>query len=370
MDGFWEVISLTYNNGEPIPDERRERRRSEAFVADDGTQICGAFVSHEMNASRGDAVLSCGGVAGVGVLPHIRKGGVGRSMMNWFVRYQHERQRDLASLYAFRETFYRKSGYEVAGKRLKITCPTHRLPNVESSLPVTRITPDSWAELVPCYSAFARTRSGVHLRNEAMWARVLNESKPSTIYAFGDPIEAYIALSHKVDFWVEQHISEFVWSTQRGYEAGLSYLAQLGINKTAITWYEPSDGPFYQMYLDQGIEAKVDRPIMFRVCDVPGALRKLGSEEFGEFSFGVIDPVIPENEGPWRVRFTLDGVEVEKTTHADFELTTQAFTQAFLGEPSLSSLALNGAVTVHESNGLKAASRLLSPMSAYCMDFF
>lgn len=377
QDGFDTVRSLTYNNGDPIPPERRELKSPgvRSFVAEQQGQIVGGCQVLDISACRGTAVLPCGGVAGVAVLPELRRSGVGSAMMTWLISHLRETNTPIASLYAFREPFYRRFGYEVAGRRLKIVCPTNRWPKVECQLPIRRLTPADWQELVDCYAQFASTRSGLNIRNDWQWKRVLGENRQLTIYAVGEPVEAYAVVSHVTAFWTTDHISEIAWSTRRGYEGLLDMLGGLAINKTALSWFEPSDGPFYTDYMDQGVSVTVERPTMFRVNDVPAALRSLkpDPELKGEFTLSIGDLIVPENVGPWRVTYSDGKVEVEKLSSrpsVDLQMQVRHFAQAFLGEPSIGQLVSVGNVEVQSTEGLLAASRLLPAQSVCCMDFF
>lgn len=370
-EGFFEVRSLTYNDGLPIIEREGWRSDHEHFAAELDGKIVGAFSVLPLTASRGPSTLKCGGVAGVAVAPDARRAGVGAAMMRWYVDYARKQGVTLASLYGFRETWYRKYGYEVAGKRTKISVPTHRLPELKSDLPIRRLGWESWPELAECYRAYAQARSGVNLREEAwQWKRVLAENKPLVIYAFGDPIQAYAAVSHSITFWADQHISELIWSTPEGYEAAIAFFRQLGINKSAITWYEPSDSPFYTRFLDQGVEAKVERPIMFRVNDVKAAFESLSPREKGEFSIRIVDDVVAANDRVWRVAYTPDGVKATEGEEPDFTLDIRQFAQAFLGEPSLADLLRNRLVPVHRESPVEDALKLLPPSPTICLDFF
>ena len=364
-EGFLAVGSMTYEDG--LAGEWSEPRFGvERYVGTADGEVAGICSVLPMNATRGAALVPCGGVAGVAVAPERRRGGVGGAMMDGLVRLMRERGRPLASLYAYREPFYARAGYAVAGKRLRLTVPAHRLPKVETSLAARRLSPGDWREIAPCHAAYAHARSGVHVRGEAMWERVLNENRPLAIYAVGDPVEGYVAVSHRTEFWAEQWLSEVVWSTAEGYRGCLDLMRQLAINKSAVAWYEPSDSPFYARYLDQGVEARIERPAMFRVNDVPAALRALKPTEQGETRLRIADGTVPENEGPWRVRFSPEGVSVEPCEGHDVAMDVRGFAQAFLGEPSLADLARVGEVEGDAS----ALARLLPPSPTICGDFF
>lgn len=367
---FFDIRSLTYNDGNPYPEDRQVFKNVRPFVAVAEGEVAGITSVLDLTCTRGEAVLPCAGIAAVGVYPHRRKSGVGSAMMAGMVRQLRSEGIPMANLYAFREPFYRKAGYQTVGKRLKITCPTHRLPRTTHSLPIRRLTPDDWREIDPCYTAFAKARSGFSLRTEKLWERVLSENRPLTIYAAGDPVEAYVVVSHSTSFWSIDHMSDVAWTSAEGYQALMDIFAGIAINKTGLSWHEPSDSPFYARFWDQGATAEVARHVMYRVCDVPAALRLLRPEASGTFSIRVFDDIVPENEGPWRVSFDPEGVRVEPTDRADLEMDVRPFAQAFLGEPSLTELVRHELVKVNDRHGLAAAERLLPPSPVTCNDFF
>jgi predicted acetyltransferase len=369
-EGFNRVRSLTYNNGDPIPPERQTITNAWPFVAEQAGEIKGAFVVLPLTCTRGDALLQCGGIAGVAVLPHERKSGVGKEMMRWWINEARDRGIHLSSLYGFSERYYRQFGYEVCGKRIKITCPADKLPKLPNNLPLRVLGPGDWQLLDPCQQAFAHARSGLTLRNEKLWKRVLAENRPLTVYAAGDPIQAYAVVSHKVEFWSTDHISDVAWTSPEGYAALMDIFRGLAVNKAGLSWFEPSDSPFLTSYLDTKVETAIDRPIMFRVNDVPGALLQLKCQNFGSFSLRVVDELVPENEGPWLIRSQDGNVSVQMTGTADLEIDIRHFAQAFLGDPSLTDLIRNGFVKINNAQSVEAATRLFSPLPVYCPEFF
>ncbi|HSI72065.1 MAG TPA: GNAT family N-acetyltransferase [Fimbriimonas sp.] len=369
-EGFFRVRSLTYNNGDPVPQEKRVFKNLMGFVGEQDGQIKGIFVILPLTCTRGEALLQAGGVAAVAVLPHERKSGVGKAMMEWWVREARSRGIHMSSLYGFSERYYRQFGYEVCGKRIKITCPSDKLPRLEHNLPLRVLGPDDWEQLDACQQAFAHARSGLSVRNEKLWHRVLAENRRLTVYVAGEPVQAYAVVSHKVDFWSTDHISDTGWSSPEGYAGLMDILRGLAVNKTGLSWHEPSDSPFLASYLDTKVETVIERPIMYRVNDVPGALRALTPEQFGQFSVRVQDELVPENVGPWRVELIDGKVSVQKSDNADIEIDVRHFAQSFLGDPSFADLLRNGFVKVNNPQAIGPASRLFSPMPVYCPEFF
>ena len=364
-DGFWRVGDLTYNNGIPTPPEKRVLKNRRGFVAVLDGEIAGIFSVVDFTCTREAAANpKCAGIAGVAVSPSHRHLGIGSEMMRWSIPHLKAEGYQIASLYGFRESFYRKFGYEVCGLRLEIEAPSHRFPRLKPELAPRTLDWQNHAPLQECHTTFAKRYSGMNIRNDMHWSRVLDDKK--TIYAVGDPVEAYAIVQHDWDFWVTQRINEVAWSTMRGYRSIVAVLSQIGINKTSLVWYEPSDSPFLQFYSDQGIIAKSSRPIMYRLLDVPGALTSLEGVGAGAFSFEVQDELLPENNGPWRVESDGASVKCTRVDSADLTGSIQSWTQAYLGDPGID----RGAIEERESGALASARAVLPDTRAYCMEFF
>jgi len=186
----------------------------------------------------------------------------------------------------------------------------------------------------------------------------------------GELVEAYAIIQHDWKFHVPQEVSEFAWTSARGYRSILSLLSGISINKTALNWREPSDSPFRSLFLDREISVASKSWIMYRVLDVPAVLRALTPDATGSFSIRVLDPHLPDNSGPWQVEFADGKVSVSVSEVADLEVDIWRFTQAFLGDPSLADLARNGLVTVRNDASLAAACALLTPLPVCCLDAF
>lgn len=359
---------MTYNDGKPVPPEEQVFKTTRGFVGEVDGQVAGVYSVLDFTCSRGDAILRDGAVAGVAVLPEYRQSGIGGAMMRWAIRNFRQDGFPMASLYAFRESYYRRFGYEACGSRVRITVPNGRYPRLEPTLGVRRLDSHQVDLIKPAYETFCKKRSGMNLRTDLHWSRLLGPHV--AVYAAGDPVEAYLVINHQWQFWQGQAASEVIWTTQRGYDSILATLFGIGINKSSVEWYEPSDGPYLRRYLDQGVKAEIERLVMYRVTDVPAALRTLCPASDGLFTLGIIDDVVPENQGPWRVRFSPGGVEVEPAVSADITMSVHSFAQALLGEPSVEEMARNGWVDCSNANSLRAAQALLPASPTYCTDFF
>lgn len=366
-----EVWSVTYNNGEPFTRDDSKPRLSEDFVAFVDDEVAGGFGVSPMTATRGQAEFQCAGVLAVAVMPHLRKTGVGGKMMRFALREYYDRGYELASLYGFRETYYRRFGYEAVGDRYRISVEVPFFPKVEAKLPVRQFGADSVDIIRDCYLEFSHKRSGLNLRHENQWDRVLPKDGHRTVYVAGDPVEAYLVIQHKVDFWDDQEIVEFVWNSREGYDTILSVMAGIAANKAKLTWVEPSDSPFRALYWEHGAYVTGLTPqIMYRVLNVKKAFEGLKPRASGTFSIEIVDEEFPENVGPWQVTFSPEGVSVEAAQAAGLKIDIRQFTQAFLGEPSLATLALNELFEIRSKEDLRQAELLLTPSPTLCFESF
>ncbi len=371
LEELFTVWSPTYRDNKPVEIEPDKPRHDEAFAARMDGRIVGAFASLPMLVTRGLAELKCAGIAGVAVLPHERQHGVGKAMMERGIHHYRSEGYDVASLYAFSEKFYRKFGYEVAGYKYGIKVDMGRFPRFDVSLPTAKLAAADRDQVKACYETFARRRSGLNLRPENQWDRIIQLDSNKAIYTVGDPIEAYAIVTHDWNFWVEQKVDEFVWTTPQGYESLLRVLSGIGINKTHLSWIEPSDSPYRAKYWDRGAELSAGSGyLMWRVLNVPQALSKLRADRSGSFSFEVTDEHFPENQGPWLVDFSPAGVTVSAATESGFKLDIRQFSQAFMGQPSLTDLALNDLIEVFSQEQLSSAAELLLASPVCCLDAF
>lgn len=371
-EGFAHVRSMVYRGGQPTqPGENLVPPDGQGFVVKDDGTVAGALTALDMTASKGVEHLRCAGIAAVGVLPEKRRGGVGSALMRGTHRLLRDEGYLVASLYAFREPFYRQFGYEVCGRVQRIRCPADRLPKLRPKLSARQLRPGEFDLLKPAMDQYCVVYAGGNRRNEEQWRRFAGGDRPKTVYAAGDPVEAYCIIDMSGDFWTDLFVREFVFTSREGYEAILETFRGLAMNKDSVSWLEPSDGPFFARHLDHPVRVELNKPIMFRILDVPGALSKLHPGGAGEVILRVLDPDFPENEGPWRIEFEYGHVAVNPTDEEpDLEMEIGAFTQAYFGEPSLREMARLGFVAIDHPETLVAADALMPPTPVICWDTF
>ncbi|MCW5940967.1 MAG: GNAT family N-acetyltransferase [Fimbriimonadaceae bacterium] len=369
-EAYAAVRSATYRGGKPVePGAKLTPDDSVGYVVEREGRVVGSGISIEMTASlAGGGDLRNAGIGSVAVLPEERRAGAGLALMRDWMPLLREAGFEFTSLYAFRESFYRKAGYETCGGRTLVTVPGHLLPHYAGELQSRDLPLAEWRALEPCYEAFRSRYSGMNKRLESQWRRSFRGDPPK-VYAIGEPVEAFLVLSLQDTFWGEQFVSDFVWSTPEGYRAGLGLMRALTINQERAAWYEPPDLPFLMRHLDHGPRFELTKWIMFRCLNVPASLEKMRPDRSGHFTLRVRDAEVPANVGPWRVEFNEGGVRVEPCSGHEVEIDIRALTQAILGALSAEELAAQGHVSA-DPDALARLGRLFTRRPVYCMDDF
>lgn len=353
-------------NAQPLnPDDYRTPRERETFFVGriNGKAVC-CLSSTEYSCYVRGALVKAAGIAIVGVLPAYRKQGYGAELMQSTLKQLTKSGHDVAILYGFWEEYYRRFGFESVGWRWLIKCPTHRLPNIQSTLPIRQVMPDQVELLETVYDAMAKRYSGSFKRTAADWKNRLGKN-PCMIHVAGEKaIEAY-AWHSVTGFWETVHVGEFAWSSRAGYEAMLAHFRGLGVNQHAVEWSEPPESPFLMRHMNPSISFELSRPSMACWLRPLESLQALAATDVTEGQ-----AVIQVDDQRIALKVTSGTLQVTPTSQAaNVSGPRHAWVQAWFGQPSLKSLIDQGSLS---SDGQTDSwlCELLPPHPSVCMDFF
>lgn len=179
---------------------------------------------------------------------------------------------EVSTLHPYRDSWYRRFGYQGFGTRLQVHCPSDRLSVIPGELdPVREINAADWCQLEPVSQVWAQRYNGFNIRTADQWWRTLGGNTPLAIYVVGDPVAAYAVVRLKWDFWIEQEVKEFLWADERSYRSMLAFFRSLAVNKSGLSWPEPGDSPYMRKHYDRGVRVEVLGPLMYRLLGVPEA---------------------------------------------------------------------------------------------------
>jgi GNAT superfamily N-acetyltransferase len=140
------LLAIAFRSGQPYDaDVPFPGEDASAFVAEQDGKLAGGFRIRHMTVTCREALLRCGGISSVAVAPEYRQRGVGSAMMTWALARMCARGWQVTALHAFRESYYRRFGWECAGRRVQLTCPQWRFPRLTCGLPVQQVRLEDWA---------------------------------------------------------------------------------------------------------------------------------------------------------------------------------------------------------------------------------
>jgi len=357
-------------DAEVLESERVLQEPGRTLGAFDGASLVGLTSAFSFDLTVPGAVVPAAGVSWVGVLPTHRRRGVLRGLMTAQLYDVRERGREaVAILWASEPVIYGRFGYGLASRAYAMTVPrnAHALRSDSPSDPALRlrlVPAEDWKLTADVYAAAAAARPGMIARDER-WHRRAASDYPSQregrsalrcIVAEDDSgLRGYARYSTKPD-WSPPvpsgtvHVREVIGVDGAALAALYRYLFDLDLMGVTDVWNVPVDSPLLQ-WLDN---ARATKPtwqdaLYVRLIDVGAALAQRRYAAAVDVVLEVSDPVLPWNDGRWRLVGGPDGARCERTEdEPDLTLGVTDLGGAYLGGTALGELAAAGRVQVRE----------------------
>jgi predicted acetyltransferase len=366
--------------------------RSFGFQVDDRwIATCGAY-SRSMTVPGGR--LPVAAVSIVTVSPAYRRRGLLTQMMKHQLEDVARRGVEpVALLWASESAIYGRYGYGLSAPRVQVSGPTRStafVPNAPqaggSVDEVSREEYRAWA--AELYAGLLPDRPGALERTAPWWDEVLADSasrrpgatalryavhfdeagRPDGYAAFrladGDP---------KVGPRKEVRIVDLDATDAGSYAALWRYLLDLDLVGSFSRRIAPVDEPLLELVADRrAIRTEVLDGTYARLVDLVAALEARAYSTAVDVVMQVQDPLLPANDGVWRLEAGPEGVHVTSSTREpDVSLATRELGAAYLGGPSLNTLHRAGLVEEHRSGSVAALARALAwPTRPFCPDTF
>lgn len=265
----------------------------------------------------------------------------------------------LAVLWASEGRIYPRFGYGQATQRIQLRIDTHEVgvPSAAGSVRVGSPAAHR-ANLVGLYDRVRAGQPGLSGRDERWWTHLLRE-KPSrrrsatdrrvVLHEGSDGPDGY-ALFRTRSEWVdwsprgEVRVDEVVAATPAAYAAIWRYLLTVDLTRTV-------DYPFAA--LDEALPHLVEEPrqlggrlldgLWVRLVDVPAALAGRRYATPIDTVLEVVDDLLPENAGRWRLTGGPDGARCTRTDDPpELVCDVRDLGSVFLGGGSLTALLARG----------------------------
>ncbi len=317
-----------------------------------------------------------GGIAGVASLPASRGKGYASGCLKHVLGVMKEQGQFLSALYPFAWAYYRNLGWEWVGVQREYTVPTRIIPAADETDSVTAARPEDRLAIANIYAAYCGRHRGMAARDERAWNRVLSDGdskyRYTYIYTGDNGPEGYFTFSNptKEATWVD----EFIALTPAAYRGLLGLMRRYEMQTRAFRWNAASDDALWSVLYHSEILVSLWPVVQARVVDVEAAFNALRTDNDaanGSLNIAVSDKYAPWNDATWQITVEGGAVTVAKTTmDPGLHLDIQALTQAYYGEPDLTSLRHAGRISVHNEADFTLLTRLLAGPAMWLNDHF
>ena len=358
------------------------------IAAFDGADIVGTATSYSFGLTVPGASTRAAGLSLVSVRPAYRRRGILTAMMRHQLGDALDRGEAIAILFASESGIYGRFGFGLASwhQRLRIArgdgaLRTGAALGQGGSPSLRAVQPEQARDkLARVYAAALPTRPGMLARDDRWWDVMLAD--PPALRDGMSPLRCLLAEDATGPVGYALYRTRPSW--EDGVAAGTLRLRELVATDPAATaslWSDlldrdlvgevvapirPIDDPLLALLADpRRAHPAVSDAVWVRLTDLPAALCQRRYSAAIDVVLDVIDPVLPDNAGRWRLHSggPADGGQpvCERTSSpADVLLTVQAAGAAYLGGASFSQLA--GAGHVRELTP-GAAGKLAAAMS-------
>lgn len=275
-------------------------------------EYAGTALLMPMHQFFGGKRVQTRGAAGVGVLAPFRRDGVGSLLMAECLREMEAAGDACANLYASTTKLYRGVGYEMAGTHYSATLETSYLPASRSELEVRALSEADRPAMQSIVQANAALTPGHLDRCEYIWPRLLRprgvDAQAYGVFDSGGNMRGFLAFSleHGED------LDDFQRMTLRVFEAadaeGLQGLIALlrshhSMVREMVTTLPPHS-PFWTALPEQRAKTRMREHFMVRIVRMADALEQRGYPKgmHADLVFAIDDPVLPANQGFWRLQ--------------------------------------------------------------------
>jgi predicted acetyltransferase len=267
------------------------------------------------------ARIGMGAVAGVASWPEYRReGNVGELMLH-LLHEEKEKGVALSALYPFKQSFYRRYGWDVASAWLRHEIPLSELaPYRRSEGVIERCFPgeEDWRVLAELYAAVAARRNGFVVREtESIWKDWVNPQWEPPQYHLhtalwrpeaGARPEGYLLYRFVKDDKGERLLNlwELTATTTAAERGLLGFVAQHDSQVRAAIHRTPRDYPLWHLVENtKDVKSELRSGWMLRFVDMAAAFtaRLWRGAPDASFTIGVSDDQLPWNRGTFRLTF-------------------------------------------------------------------
>lgn len=373
---------------EKTPEEKEAQKKDRCFgsFSDDEKILYGCVNSHEYDCRFDGGVYKLGGVGGVSTLPPYRRQGAIRACITESLKDMYANDFTFSYLFPFSTEYYRKFGYEVAAVANEWTLSLKDIRPRDTGGFMEQLFPgDDMSPLLEVYnkcfadvnlSAMRDTYSGelneknfmedqryVYLwRNDAGEPRGLMISKKEETKD-GAVLNCTHTFGCRCGFLFcdAEALSALLFFAKSAFSSDYDAIRFAALPQASLTSLVGENN------------AAVCKPFwngMLRVVNVQRVLENCNCLGEGCVTIAVTDPIIPENNGAWKLGFAPGKANtVEKTEEAaDVALTINQFSALICGVRRAADIPWMPDAHLH--NAMAPLEKVFYLKKSYMMDLF
>jgi predicted acetyltransferase len=296
-----------------------------------------------------------GGLGAVATPPERRKEGYAGQLLAASVRSFGEQDVPLVTLWPFETAFYRQFGWSSATTVAQYACPPDALAGLGPDDGTFRpVEPSEWESLRPVHLAAGEGETLSRRRSEDWWRqRVFSDwgRKPHHVYRYDRDETAVGYLAYSVEDGTLS-VAEMGAVDPVAERALLGFLGRHASQVDRVSFERVADpvglDVFDVVAEPEAVECTIEPGPMVRLTDVTGALETLpfpdGVQE--RTTIGVTDPLVPANDGTYRLTVENGRGRVSEDSNANPAVTLDVGTLSamIVGARDASSAQRRGAI--------------------------
>ena len=341
------IATVAFHQRMEDPEKARQESEKETCQQwgafhEDGTLMAQIINNQYMSWLDGTLVRN-GGIGAVSTLPEYRMEGAVKEIFKVLLAHAYTDGEVISTLYPFSHAFYRKFGYEtVCWKNVYEFSPAVLRGYAfygEASLWKQGMPVSGWTEL---YNRFASSYNLAISRDDrAMGERLKGEYYKDRKFCYmlhenGKPVAYLIFQDIRHDPQAILDVQDLAWDGPGGLRAILGFLARFSADYGSIRLFLPRDIELLSLIrspLAYDIQKTTEQSYMIRVVNAARVLETMKKPAGTSFVIRVLDDLLPENNGTWKV--TSDAVSPTEE-EPDLTVTEKALGQLVSGAVSLS----------------------------------
>jgi len=370
LDAISDLMELVFHEKQSESRRAAEQAMTEtdrSLIAEHDGRVVGHATALTRDLTVPGAVVPAAHVTGVGVAPtHRRRGILTELMRRQLTELAAAGREPIAVLWASESAIYPRFGYgpasvrlslEIASREVRLTAPAAAPPSGRLRLIKPATAGD---ELAAAYERVRADRVGFSSRGEKWWKHLLTDhgdehgeqTGPRGVLYEDDRGPAGYALWRAEGKWTEWGpdgvvgVREMVTDGPEAYEAIWRFLLGIDLTRTVKHWHAAADEPVQYMVDDpRRLGRRQLDGLWVRIVDLPAALEARSYTTAFDAVVEVTDPLIPANQGRWRLSGGPGKLTCTRTDDApDFACSITELGAAYLGGTSLAALAAAGRV--------------------------